>query len=94
VVENETPFLGAIKWSRFKAVERLLRHGANVNFQNSKGMTALHVLVKKHSDRRHLELLLRHGADPTVRDATGVSSLDMVARRRGKTLFHLFSART
>jgi uncharacterized protein len=94
VVENETPFLGAIKWSRFTAVERLLRHGANVNFQNSKGMTALHVLVKKHSDRRHLELLLRHGADPTVRDATGVSPLDMVARRRDKTLFHLFSART
>ena len=91
VAEDETPFLGAIKWSRFKAAERLLHHGANVNFQNSKGMTALHFVVKKNSDRRHVEMLLRHGADPCLRDAKGVSPLDMVARRRDKTLFHLFS---
>ena len=89
--EDETPFLGAIKWSRFKAAERLLHHGANVNFQNSKGTTALHALVKERSDRRHVELLLRHGADPRLRDAKGVSPLDMVARWRDKTLFHLFS---
>ena len=91
VTEDETPFLSAIKWSRFKAAERLLRHGANVNFQNSKGMSALHALVKKRSDRRYLELLLRHGADPRLRDAKGVSPLDMVARQRDKTLFRLFS---
>jgi len=91
VVEDETPFLSAIKWSRFKAAERLLRHGANVNFQNSKGTTALHALVKKRSDRRHVEMLIRHGADPILRDAKGVSPLDMVARQRDKTLFHLFS---
>jgi uncharacterized protein len=91
VAEDETPFLGAIKWSRFKAAERLLHHGANVNFQNSKGTTALHALVKKQSDRRYVELLLRHGADPRRRDAEGVSPLDMVARRRDKTLFQLFS---
>jgi ankyrin repeat protein len=36
-------------------------------------------------------MLLRHGADPCLRDAKGVSPLDMVARRRDKTLFHLFS---
>jgi len=91
VVEDATPFLSAIKWSRFKAAERLLRHGANVNFQNSKGTTALHALVKKRSDRRHVEMLIRHGADPILRDAKGVSPLDMVARQRDKTLFHLFS---
>ena len=91
VTEDETPFLSAIKWSRFKAAARLLRHGANVNFQNSKGTTALHALVKKQSDRRYVELLLRHGADPRRRDAKGVSPLDMVARRRDQTLFHLIS---
>ena len=69
VAEDETPFLGAIKWSRFRAAERLLRHGANVNFQNSKGMTALHSLLKKNSDRRYVELLLCHGADPTLATA-------------------------
>jgi ankyrin repeat protein len=91
VAEDETPFLGAIKWSRFKAAERLLHHGADVNFQDSKGTTALHALVKKRSDRRYVELLLRHGADPRRRDAKGVSPLDMVGRWRDKTLLHLFS---
>jgi len=91
VTEDETPFLGAIKWSRFTAAERLLRHGANVNFQNSKGVTALHMVLKKNSDRKHVEMLLRHGADPTIRSKDGKTSLDLVARRRDKTYFDLLS---
>jgi ankyrin repeat protein len=91
VTEDETPFLGAIKWSRFTAAERLLRHGANVNFQNSKGLTALHMVLKKNSERKHVEMLLRHGADPTIRSKDGKTSLDLVARRRDKTYFDLLS---
>lgn len=91
VAEDETPFLGAIKWSRFTAAERLLRHGANVNVQNSKGVTALHMVLKKNSDRKHVEMLLRHGADPTIRSKDGKTSLDLVARRRDKTYFDLLS---
>jgi ankyrin repeat protein len=91
VAEDETPFLGAIKWSRFTAAERLLRHGANVNFQNSKGVTAMHMVLKKNSDRKHVEMLLRHGADPTIRSKDGKTSLDLVARRRDKTYFDLLS---
>ncbi len=93
VTEDETPFLGAIKWSRFAAAERLLRHGANVNFQNSKGATALHLVLEKNSDRKHVEMLLRHGADPTIRDKQGLSPLDVVAKRRDKTYFNLLSKR-
>ncbi len=93
VAEDETPFLGAIKWSHFASAERLLHHGANVNFRNSKGMTALHFLLKKNSDRKHIEMLLRFGADPTLKNADGVSPLDMVANRRDKTLFNLLSTR-
>ena len=91
VTEDETPFLGAIKWSRFTAAERLLRHGANVNFQNRKGVTALHMVLKKNSDRKHVEMLLRHGADPTIRSKDGKTSLDLVAKRRDKTYFALLS---
>ncbi len=91
VTEDETPFLSAIKWSRFTAAERLLRHGANVNFQNSKGVTALHLVLKKNSDRKHVEMLLRHGADPTIRSKDGKTALDLVARRRDKTYFDLLS---
>ena len=93
VAEDETPFLGAIKWSHFASAERLLHHGANVNFQNSKGMAALHFLLKKNSDRKHIAMLVRYGADPTLRDGDGVSPLDMVANRRDKTLFNLLSKR-
>jgi ankyrin repeat protein len=53
VTEDETPFLGTVKWSRFVGAERMLRHGANVNFQNRKGLTALHLVLKKNSDRKH-----------------------------------------
>jgi uncharacterized protein len=91
VTEDETPFLSAIKWSRFTAAERLLRHGASVNFQNSKGVTALHMVLKKNSDRKHVEMLLRHGADPTIRSKDGKTSLDLVARRRDKTYVDLLS---
>jgi len=93
VAEDETPFLSAIKWSHFAAAEKLLRHGADVDFQNSKGMTALHFLLKKNSDRKHVEMLVRHGADPTLANAEGIRPLDMVAKRRDKTLFELFSKR-
>ena len=94
VAEDETPFLAAIKWSRFAAAERLLRHGANVNFQNSRGMTALHFLLKKNSDRKYVEMLQRHGADPTLENDEGKSPLDMVANRRDKTLLELLSKRS
>jgi ankyrin repeat protein len=90
-VTEETPFLGAIKWSRFTAAQRLLRHGANVNFQNSKGVTALHMVLKKNSAPTHVEMLLRHGADPTIRSKDGKSPLDLVAKRRDKTYFNLLS---
>jgi len=61
--------------------ERLLRHGANVNFQNSKG------------DRRHVEMRLRYGADPTIKAKDGKSPLDLVRDRRDKTYFTLLSRR-
>jgi ankyrin repeat protein len=93
VTEDETPFLGAIKWSRFVAAERLLRHGANVNFQNSKGLTALHLLLKKNSAPPHVAMLLRHGADPAIRSRDGKSPLDLVARRRDTTYLDLLTRR-
>jgi uncharacterized protein len=94
VAEDETPFLAAIKWSHFAAAEQFLGHGADVNFQDSRGMTALHFLIKKNSDRKYVELLLRHGADPTLRNAEGASPLDMVAKRRDRTLLDMLSKRT
>jgi ankyrin repeat protein len=91
VTEDETPFLSAIKWSHFAAAERLLHHGANVNFQDSRGVTALHLVLKKDSAPRHVEMLMRRGADPTLRSRDGKSPLDLVAKRRDKTYLELLS---
>jgi ankyrin repeat protein len=93
VTEDETPFLGAIKWSRFAAAERLLHHGADVNFQSSKGVTALHLVLKKDSAPRHVAMLLRHGADPTIRSKDGKSPIDLVSRRRDKTYLAMLTDR-
>lgn len=93
ITEDETPFLSAVKTSHFGAAARLLRHGANVNFQDSKGLTALHYALRKDSAPKHVEMLVRHGADPALRARDGKSPLDLVARRRDKTYFDLLTRR-
>ncbi|HUP34849.1 MAG TPA: hypothetical protein VNC82_05300 [Candidatus Limnocylindria bacterium] len=64
-----------------------------MNFQNSKGLTALHLVLKKKSDRRQVEMLLRHGADPTIKGRDGRSPLDLVRNRRDKTYPELLTRR-
>jgi uncharacterized protein len=91
VAEDETPFLSAVKTSHFAAAERLLRHGANVNFQDSKGLTALHYALRKDSAPKHVEMMMRHGADPSRRAKDGKTPLDLVARRRDKTYLELLT---
>jgi ankyrin repeat protein len=93
ITEDETPFLSAVKTSHFGAAARLLRHGANVNFQDSKGLTALHYALRKDSAPKHVEMLVRHGADPALRARDGKSPLDLAARRRDKTYFDLLTRR-
>jgi hypothetical protein len=93
IAEDETPFLSAVKNSHFAAAERLLRHGANVNVQDSKGLTALHYALRKDSAPKHVEMLVRHGADPSLRAKDGKTPVDLVARRRDKTYLDLLTRR-
>jgi hypothetical protein len=44
---RETPFLGAIAWSRFRYAEALLDRGADVNAKSEKGLTAFHIMLNK-----------------------------------------------
>jgi hypothetical protein len=82
VTEDETPFLAAVKTSRFQAAEALLDSGANVDFQDSRGRTALHYMLRKASDERHFRMVLRHGARGDLRDRDGVSALEAMWRKR------------
>ena len=60
--EEETPFLHLVKTSHFRAARALLELGADVDFRDPRGMTALHYMLKKRSDERHFRMVLRDGA--------------------------------
>jgi hypothetical protein len=77
-----TPFLGAVEWSRFEAAEELLRHGADVNAKTRKGMTALHLMLKKGSDKRHFEMLLRYGPRGDIPGPDGQTAVDIMLRKK------------
>jgi ankyrin repeat protein len=82
VAEDETPFLSAVKTSHFRAAEALLARGANANFQNSKGMTALHYMLKKDSDKRQFRMLLRYGVRGDLKNDKGDTAAEIMARKR------------
>ena len=82
VVEDETPFLAAVKVSHFRAAEALLDLGADVNHRDSKGMTALHYMLKKDSPAEHFRRLIRHGARVDLPDRAGVTAGETLARKR------------
>ena len=50
VVVGITPFLASWCWKRFEAAKYLAKRGANVNYQDQKGRTALHHGIEKEFD--------------------------------------------
>jgi hypothetical protein len=82
----ETPFLFAVQWSHFAAAEEFLKLGADVNARDAKGATALHVMLKKASDKRHFAMLIAHGARVDIPDAKGVTAAQLMARKRDPEL--------
>jgi len=79
---GETPFLAAIGWSHFEAAAAMLACGANVNAQNHRGMTAVHMMLKKGSDYEHFELLARNGARLDLPNKDGVTAAEIMSRKR------------
>jgi ankyrin repeat protein len=86
VVEDETPFLAAVKVSHFEAAEALLDLGADVDHRDSKGMTALHYMLKKGSPEEHVRMLIRHGARVDLPNREGVTAGEILARKRSPGL--------
>jgi uncharacterized protein len=78
----ETPFLGAVKWSLFDSAEELLKLGANPNWQDAKKMTALHYMLKKGSDKKHIEMLIRHGARVDIPNKEGMTAAQIMSRKK------------
>ena len=83
VTEDETPFLHAIKTSHFRAANALLDLGADVDFQDQPGMTALHYMLKKRSDERHFRMIANYGARGDLPNRDGVTAKEIMMRKRG-----------
>jgi uncharacterized protein len=79
---EESPFLFAIKWSHFKSAEELLKLGADVNYQDPKGMTALHYMLKKGSDRKYFAMLIAHGARSDIENKDGLTAAELMRKKR------------
>ena len=86
VAEGDTPFLFMIKWSRFRIAEALLDMGADVDALDEKGLTALHLMLKKGSDKAHVRMLLRRGARGDIPDPDGRTAIDIMRRKKDPDL--------
>lgn len=87
IVVGVTPFLAAWLWKKFRSAKQLALSGADVNFQDRKGKTALHHGVEKEYDPAHLRWLIRHGASPDLEDREGMSAVLRASRKRDKRFF-------
>src|SRR5262245_17320424 len=79
---DETPLLGAIKISHFGPARVLLELGADPNYRDRRGMTALHYMLKKGSDKRHFAMLFAHGARGDIGNSQGITAIDLLSRKR------------
>ncbi len=82
VAEGETPLLGAVKVSRFRAAAVLLELGADPDFVDDAGMTALHYMLKKGSDPAHVALFARQGARGDIPGPDGRTVADVLRKKR------------
>lgn len=92
VVVGVTPFLASWCWQKFEAARTLALAGANVNYQDPKGRTALHHGLEKNFAPALLSWLVKHGASPDIKDRSGMSARDRAARKRDKRYVAEFAA--
>ena len=91
VAEQETPLLHAVKYSRFRGAEALLEAGADPDYRDVRGMTALHYMLKKSSDIRHFRTFATYGARGDIPDGDGRTAASILARKRDAA-FHAIAA--
>jgi ankyrin repeat protein len=73
-----------------RLVELLLRHGADPNIRDSKGLTPLLQALRNGSMLKVLALLLDHGADPNIGDQDGKLPLHYAINAQSPEMVALF----
>ena len=91
VAEEETPLLHAVKYSRFRGAQALLEAGADADFRDLRGMTALHYMLKKNSDIRHFRTFAAYGARGDIPGHDGRTAAEILSRKRDPA-FHAVAA--
>ena len=87
--DGQRPFMGAIRWSRFGPALALAEAGADLDWRDPSGMTALHYMLRKGSETRHIAALVALGAGLDIPDAAGRTAREIMARKRDPHLRRL-----
>ncbi|MGE0060281.1 MAG: ankyrin repeat domain-containing protein, partial [Dehalococcoidia bacterium] len=92
VAHDTTPFASAFLWKKFVAAEWFLANGANVDFTDKDGRTALYHAIRKRFTPAQIEMLLKAGADPQHADNQGVTPRQVAERNRDHAIVKLFES--
>jgi len=84
MARGETPLLGNVKARRLKLLKWLIDNGANINFQDTSGYTALHYAAKGGHTLAQVEELLSYGAKPQIKAMDGSTPIAL-AEAKGKS---------
>ena len=87
---GETPFLAAFNWKKYKVAEWFLQNGADVNFRDRKGNTALYYAVKRKLKTEQISFLLKYGANADVENNDGISPRVLAQTYRQMKIWKLF----
>ena len=81
VFRGDTPLLHNVKSRRMKLIPWLVKNGADINYQDHRGYTALHYAVKGLHTIAEVQSLLKLGANPNLKDADGKTAIDLAERK-------------
>ena len=76
----------------FKAAEELLKRDADPNYQDSKGMTALHCMLKKGADKKYVSIILGYGAKTDIKNKAGSTAAAIMMKKRDAEFCRLLQA--
>lgn len=91
-VGNDSPFIAAFNWKRFEVAEWFLSNGANVNFADKDGNTALFYAVKRKYKLDQIRLLLKYGADFNIENKQGISARKLAEQNNQTGVLKLFTS--
>jgi ankyrin repeat protein len=80
VFGGETSLIYAARHSCAKFLEWLLKEGADANFKDRRGLTALHHAVRRRLPDSTLRALLKHGAKAEAVSNEGISVAQLATR--------------